>query len=78
MKAARENAKRAGRGSSRFIFSRERLRICIIRKIWNLSLQIRRMESASEEKEDLPELYTQIGQAYAGLDSWSLYMIYQL
>ena len=28
-----------------------------------------------EEKEDLPELYTQIGQAYAGLDSWSLYMI---
>lgn len=28
-----------------------------------------------EEKEDLPKLYTQIGQAYAGLDSWSLYMI---
>lgn len=30
---------------------------------------------APRGEEDLPELYTQIGQAYAGLDSWSLYMI---
>ena len=28
-----------------------------------------------EEKADLPELYTQIGKAYEGLDSWSMYMI---
>lgn len=28
-----------------------------------------------EEKEALPELYGQIGQAYRGLDSWSMYMI---
>ena len=28
-----------------------------------------------EEKEALPGLYTQIGQAFAGLDAWSLYMI---
>lgn len=28
-----------------------------------------------EEKEALPELYTQIGEAYRRLDSWSLYMI---
>ena len=28
-----------------------------------------------EEKAALPELYTQIGQAYAGLDSWSMYLI---
>lgn len=28
-----------------------------------------------EDKKDLPELYAQIGQAYRGLDSWSLYMI---
>lgn len=28
-----------------------------------------------EDKRDLPELYKQIGEAYNGLDSWSLYMI---
>ncbi len=28
-----------------------------------------------EEKEVLPELYAKIGQAYKGLDSWSMYMI---
>ena len=28
-----------------------------------------------EEKSALPELYTQIGKAYAGLDSWSMYLI---
>ena len=28
-----------------------------------------------EEKEGLPELYRQIGEAYAGLDSWSMYLI---
>lgn len=28
-----------------------------------------------EEKEALPGLYRQIGNAYAGLDAWSLYMI---
>ena len=28
-----------------------------------------------EEKSALPELYTQIGQSYAGLDSWSMYLI---
>ena len=28
-----------------------------------------------EEKADLPELYTQIGKSYAGLDAWSMYLI---
>ena len=28
-----------------------------------------------EDKKDLPELYTQIGEAYRNLDSWSMYMI---
>ncbi len=28
-----------------------------------------------EEKEDLPALYRTIGQAYSGLDSWSMYLI---
>ncbi|MDF2886275.1 MAG: rRNA ((2)-)-methyltransferase [Lacrimispora sp.] len=28
-----------------------------------------------EEKKDLPELYRQIGERYAALDAWSLYMI---
>lgn len=28
-----------------------------------------------EDKEKLPELYTQIGESYAGLDSWSMYLI---
>lgn len=28
-----------------------------------------------EDKKDLPELYAQIGEAYRGLDSWTLYMI---
>ena len=28
-----------------------------------------------EEKEKLPALYSQIGKAYEGLDSWSMYLI---
>ena len=28
-----------------------------------------------EDKEKLPELYTEIGEAFAGLDSWSMYLI---
>ena len=28
-----------------------------------------------EDREDLPELYTQIGEAYQGLDDWSMYLI---
>ena len=28
-----------------------------------------------EEKENLPKLYREIGEAYAKLDSWSMYMI---
>ena len=28
-----------------------------------------------EDKADLPELYTQIGNAYAGLDAWSMFLI---
>ncbi len=28
-----------------------------------------------EEREHLPELYRQIGEAYAGLDAWSMYLI---
>ena len=28
-----------------------------------------------EEKKDLPQLYRSIGQVYAGLDSWSMYVI---
>ena len=28
-----------------------------------------------EDKADLPELYTQIGQAYQRLDSWSMFLI---
>ena len=28
-----------------------------------------------EEKENLPELYRQIGEMYRGLDAWSMYLI---
>ena len=28
-----------------------------------------------EDKEKLPELYTEIGEAFAGLDRWSMYLI---
>jgi putative N6-adenine-specific DNA methylase len=28
-----------------------------------------------EDKKDLPKLYTEIGESYKGLDSWSMYLI---
>ena len=74
VKAARENAKRAG--VEHLIHFQQRSvaelhhpkKYCFI--VTNPPYGER-----LEEKSDLPELYGQIGEAYRGLDSWSMYLI---
>ena len=74
VKAARENAKRAG--VDHLIHFQQRAVADLHHpKKYGFVITNPPYGERLEEKEDLPELYTQIGQAYAGLDSWSLYMI---
>ena len=74
VKAARENAKRAGVDHLIHFQQREVADLHHPKK-YGFVITNPPYGERLEEKEDLPELYTQIGQAYAGLDSWSLYMI---
>lgn len=74
VKAARENAKRAG--VDQLIHFQQRP-VAELRhpKKYGFIITNPPYGERLEEKKALPELYTQIGQAFAGLDSWSLYMI---
>lgn len=74
VKAARENARRAG--VEHLIHFQQR-DVCDLRhpKKYGFIITNPPYGERMEEKKALPALYRQIGQAYQGLDSWSLYMI---
>lgn len=74
VKAARENAKRAGVDSLIHFQQREVAALHHPKK-YGFIITNPPYGERLEDKADLPVLYTQIGQAYAELDSWSLYMI---
>ena len=74
VKAARENAKRAGVAD--MIHFQER-QVSELRhpKKYGFIVTNPPYGERLEDKKDLPELYTQFGEAYRNLDSWSMYMI---
>lgn len=74
VKAARENAKRAGVDHMIHFQQREVANLRHPKK-YGFVITNPPYGERLEEKEDLPKLYEQIGKAFAGLDSWSLYMI---
>ena len=74
IKAARENAKRAG-VDHMIHFQQRAVADLSHPKKYGFIITNPPYGERLEEKEDLPTLYTQIGQAYAGLDSWSMFMI---
>lgn len=74
VKAARENAKRAG--VAEMIHFQERpVSELHHPKKYGFIVTNPPYGERLEEKKDLPELYTQIGEAYRNLDSWSMYLI---
>lgn len=74
VKAARENAKCAGVDHMIHFQQREVANLRHPKK-YGFVITNPPYGERLEEKEDLPKLYEQIGTAFAGLDSWSLYMI---
>ncbi len=74
LKAARENAKRAG--VSHMIHFQQRS-VSQLRhpKKYGFILTNPPYGERMEEKKDLPQLYQQLGEAFAGLDGWSMYII---
>ena len=74
VKAARENAKRA-RVDHMIHFQQREVANLHHPKKYGFVITNPPYGERLEEKEDLPKLYEQIGTAFAGLDSWSLYMI---
>lgn len=74
LKAARENAKRAG--VDHLIHFQQRTAENLRHpKKYGFIVTNPPYGERMEEKEALPEIYFQLGQAYRGLDTWSLYMI---
>ena len=74
VKAARENAKRAG--VAEMIHFQERpVSELHHPKKYGFIVTNPPYGERLEEKKDLRELYTQIGEAYRNLDSWSMYLI---
>ena len=74
VRAARENARRAG--VDKLIHFQQRAVADLHHpKKYGFIITNPPYGERLEEKAALPELYTQIGQAYAGLDSWSMYLI---
>ena len=73
VKAARENAKRAGVDHMIHFQQREVANLRHPKK-YGFVITNPPYGERLEEKEDLPKLYEQIGKAFEGLDSWSLYM----
>ena len=74
VKAARENAKRAGVDHMIHFQQREVANLRHPKK-YGFVITNPPYGERLEEKEDLPKLYEQIGKAFEELDSWSLYMI---
>lgn len=74
IKAARENAKRAG-VEGMIHFQQRPVSEMHHPKKYGFIVTNPPYGERLEDKANLPELYTQIGEAYRGLDSWSLYMI---
>ena len=74
LKAARENAKRAG-VADLIHFQERPVKDLHHPKKYGFVITNPPYGELIEEKEALPELYRQIGEAFSGLDSWSLYMI---
>ena len=74
IKAARDNAKRAGVDHMIHFQQREVAQLSHPKK-YGFIITNPPYGERLEDKAALPALYTQIGQAYAGLDSWSMYMI---
>jgi putative N6-adenine-specific DNA methylase len=74
VKAARENAKRAGVDG--LIHFQQRA-VADLRhpKKYGFIITNPPYGERLEDKKNLPQLYTQIGQAFAGLDSWSMYLL---
>lgn len=74
LKAARENAKRAG--VDHLIHFQQRAAADLRHpKKYGFLITNPPYGERLEEKEALPALYSQLGRAYAGLDAWSLCMI---
>ena len=74
VKAARENAKRAG--VDHLIHFQQRAVVDLHHpKKYGFIISNPPYGERLEEKTALPALYGEIGQAYAGLDSWSMYLI---
>ena len=74
IKAARENAKRAG-VEHMIHFQQRAVADLSHPKIYGFIITNPPYGERLEDKADLPELYTQIGQAYQRLDSWSMFLI---
>ncbi|MDD6743740.1 MAG: class I SAM-dependent RNA methyltransferase [Roseburia porci] len=74
VKAARENAKRAG-VEQLIHFQQRPVAELHHQKKYGFIITNPPYGERLEDKADLPELYTQIGEVYNALDSWSLYMI---
>lgn len=74
VKAARENAKRAG--VDHMIHFQQRA-VADLRhpKKYGFIITNPPYGERLEEKADLPELYSQIGSAYSNLDAWSMFLI---
>ena len=74
IKAARENAKRAG-VEHMIHFQQRAVADLHHPKKYGFVITNPPYGERLEDKADLPELYTQIGQAYQRLDSWSMFLI---
>ena len=74
IKAARENAKRAGVEHMSHFQQRAVADLSHPKK-YGFIITNPPYGERLEDKADLPELYTQIGQAYQRLDSWSMFLI---
>ncbi len=74
VKAARENAKRAGVDHLIHFQQREVAKMSHPKK-YGFIITNPPYGERLEDKEDLPALYTQIGKVYSNLDAWSMYMI---
>ncbi len=74
VKAARENAKRAGVDHLIHFQQRDVAKLSHPKK-YGFIITNPPYGERLEEKADLPDLYTTIGNVYKNLDSWSMYMI---
>lgn len=74
IKAARENAKRAG-VEHMIHFQQRAVADLSHPKKYGFIITNPPYGERLEDKADLPELYTQIGQGYQRLDSWSMFLI---